>query len=318
MQQKIDGKCVLITQIRGEKFCLRVNAEDSALVSSVRQWGLLQPLTVVRNGKYFECVSGHKRLAALKKLKKKNAPVDLLSMENPRKIFLAALLLNHSASYSDLDRAYAVQKAEKDFQFSVLDLQNLILPLLGLVSSPKVLNQYQQAARLPGAVQRMIELNCLPFQGSFWLAKFKAEDLNYLVRQLLPKIRPTASQLAHICEWLLDLIQIGNKSAAKIIKQIKLAPASKTQDARPRTDAFYQSLRSLRFPELTEKEKAFTQAAQAMQGQVSGLEIRAPDHFEQEGFYIRAHIRNSKSMAEVARKLQDVQNQAARLFDTLL
>ena len=61
-----------LIRIRAKKFCLRKSVEDSFLTDSVRQFGLLQPLTVVQNGKFYDCVSGHKRLRVLKKLKKKN------------------------------------------------------------------------------------------------------------------------------------------------------------------------------------------------------------------------------------------------------
>ena len=77
-------------------------------------------------------------------------------------------------------------------------------------------------------------------------------------------------------------------------------------------------MRELRFPDLSAKEKAFNRAAMEIRGKVQGLDIRAPEHFEQEGFYLRTHIRNSKVLAEVVRQLQSAQNQASALFDTLL
>lgn len=307
-----------LTKIRAEKFCLRESKDESALTGSLREFGLLQPLTVVANGKAFDCVSGHKRLVALKKLKKKTVPVDVLSITEPNKLFLAALLLNHAASYSDLDRARAVGKAKSDFLFSDLEIQNVVLPLLGLASSPKVLSQYQQVSTLPENVRNMIQLNLLPFQGSFWISKFKKADCDFLVRQLFPKIRPTASQLSHICEWLLDLIYTEKSTVSEVLSRGKLLTILRSKDIRAQTDLFYQALRSVRFPDLADKEKAFSLAAKEMKGQVQGLEIRAPDHFEQEGFFIRAHIQNPKSLAVVAQRLQDVQAQASTLFDTLL
>ena len=74
----------------------------------------------------------------------------------------------------------------------------------------------------------------------------------------------------------------------------------------------------MRFPDLAAKEMTFNQAAKALQGKVRSLEIRAPDHFEQEGFYVHAHIRNAKDLTEVVQRLQEVESQAAALFDTLL
>lgn len=310
---------VSLSRIQIKRFCLREDLNDSGLTESIRSLGLLQPLTVAAaEGKKFDLVSGHRRFHALKKLGKKNAPVFLISGSDANRLFLTALVLNHPASYLDLDRCKVLRKAVSEYQMPSAVVQKTLMPLIGLSPSPKVLNQYLTVAQLPDRVLGMIRQNRLPFLGSQGLAKLTRSDLEVLCRRVLLKIRPTASQLAHICEWMFDLIQTQKKSAAQILNTNAFFRKSGKKDARALTDEFYRELRALRFADLAAKEKAFEQAAKQIRGTVSGLEIRAPDHFEQEGFYVHAHIQNAKSLHATLRQLQDAQNQASALFDTLL
>lgn len=307
-----------LTKLRCGRFSFRENSNDEVLTRSIHKSGLLQPLTAVCEGKHFQLISGYKRLSVLKKLKIKTAPVILLESADPKELFLTALLFNSGAGYTDLERGLILSKAENDFKFSSQELVELVLPQIGLPSSPKVLAQYTQTMKLPEAVLKLIRENKLPFQGSAGLAKFKKADLDYLLDNVLRKIKPTASQLTYISEWILDLTQTGKKSAAVILKNHHLTIPTKSPDLRMVTDNFYKSLRALRFPGLAAKEKAFQDAAKSLKGQVQGLEIRAPDHFEQEGFHIQAHIRTPSDLARVLERLHAVQGQAAALFDTLL
>lgn len=318
MQQKFDEKCRL-SQIQNERFCLRSDLNHSAMVESIRKLGLLQPLTVMAaKGKRYELVSGHRRLAALKQLKKKTVPVFIISESDPISLFLTALVLNHPMTYTDLDRCRIIQMALAVYKMSPNEIQKTVMPLMGLASSPKVFNQYQAIGSLPESVIEMIQKNQLPFVGSQGLAKFQPEDLQFILRRVFIRIRPSASQLAHICEWLFDLIQTQKKSAELILKNNPILKTPPNQDQRALTDVFYQWLRAVRFPELVRKEKAFAQVAKELRGGISGLEIKAPDHFEQEGFYVHAHIQNAKSLVATLRQLQTAQNEASALFDTLL
>jgi len=316
--ESLTRNCVSLKLLRSDRFCLRENSVDNGLVQSIWQHGLLQPLGVIRDGKQFQVISGHKRLAALKKNKIKSAAFFLIESQNQKQLFLTALLLNAASSYCDMDRCFILRKAEGDFGFSAAELIQIVLPQLGLPSSAKVLAQYAQIGKLSEPVLKLIRSQKIPFQGSAGLSRFKQSDLDFLIRKVFSRIKPTSSQLTHICEWLFDLMRVESKSVETIFRKNKLSLAAPSKDIRATTDQFYKSLRVLRFPALASKERAFSQVAKALQGGVRGLELRAPDHFEQEGFYVHAHIRNAKELTEVAKRMQEVQNQAAALFDTLL
>ncbi len=307
-----------LIRISSKKFCLRESLQDAVLKSLIRKQGLTLPLVCVENGKKFELISGHKRLAILKELKKKNIAIFLISPQKDQTLFFHALSLNSPTSYSDLDRCFILQKAELEFGMDKPKLQNELLPLIGLAPSSKVLQQYQQVAALPVFVRKKIRDGQIPFHGSFWLSRFSAKELDFLTRKLFTKVRLTASQLAHISEWLLDIRAIKKISLESIFTQNKLQVVNKNQDMRRAADIFYQTLRRVRFPALALKEEVFEKTARTLEGTVQGLEIRAPDHFEQEGFQIYANICNPTQLKAVLRQLQETENQLSGLFDTLL
>ncbi len=87
---------------------------------------------------------------------------------------------------------------------------------------------------------------------------------------------------------------------------------------RARTEIYYRAVRELRFPALAAKEKAFRAAVKSVMKGDSGIEVRAPDHFEQEGIFLQAHIRDADALARVEKKVGELKKQSAALFDTLL
>ncbi len=70
-------------------------ADLADLIASIREHGLLQPLVVKRNGAGYEILAGHRRHAALKALKAKDAPCIVLDPEDD-KAALAVLLTENA------------------------------------------------------------------------------------------------------------------------------------------------------------------------------------------------------------------------------
>ena len=169
--------------LHSDRFCYRENLTDADLTKSIRQLGLLLPLSVIREGKHFQVISGHKRLAALKKMKIKKVDIFLLEAKNPKQLFLTALLFNACSSYSDLDRCLIIRKAGDNFGFSSTELIQTILPQLGLSPSPKVLAQYVQAGKLSESILKLIREQKIPFHGSAGLARLKQPDLEFQVSE---------------------------------------------------------------------------------------------------------------------------------------
>lgn len=309
---------VPLTKVRRGSFCFRHVCDDAVLTQSIKARGMLQPLSVVRQEKSYLIVDGHRRFAALKKMKRKTADCLILSVASEREQFFTALTLNQRSRYTEMEICDILEFAEQDLKFSDESLLGEVLPLLGLTPSLKILRQYREAARLPQKLKSMIRLGQVSFQGAVLLIRLAPLDLNYLISRVLPRIKPSASQLGHLSEWWRDLAAMKKKPLNQILQQGGVIPAVKKKDVRQRTDHYYQSVRSLRFPLLAAKEKAFWAAMKPVFKGGKGLDLRAPDHFEQEGFFLQMHVRDAQSFEQIERQIEELKKHSPALFDTLL
>lgn len=316
--ESLVGIRVPLTRLRAGSLCFRFENQDDRLMSSVREQGLLQPLTVAAEGKNYAVIDGHKRLAVLKSLKIKTAACFVIQKSTLPERMLAALTLNQGNRFADTEICRILDRAGKEFSFSEDAIVKRIMPLVGLTPSVKVLRQYQAVASLPKIIFDLVCLGQLPFYGVAGLAQFKTEDKDYLVTNVLKKIKPSASQMTHLCDWWLDLTQIKKEPIRLLLQKSKVSPQIKQADVRMRTDSYYKAIRALRFPALASREAAFRNTVKAVLKGDSSLEVRAPENFEQEGIFLQAHIRNLKGVEQVEKAIIDLKKQAPALFDTLL
>lgn len=102
---KIDSICVNSSQPRE-------NFSESALISlaeSIRENGLLQPLTVRKNGKGYELIAGERRLRALKLLERKTAPCIVVNVDEERSAVLAIIENIQRENLNVFEEARAIQ-----------------------------------------------------------------------------------------------------------------------------------------------------------------------------------------------------------------
>ncbi|HCM41953.1 MAG TPA: hypothetical protein DIS66_01375 [Candidatus Omnitrophica bacterium] len=316
--ESLIGIRIPLTRLRAGLLCFRFKSQDDRFVSSVREQGLLQPLTVAAHGKNYVVIDGHKRLAVLKKLKMKTAPCFVIEKTAAPERLLAALALNQGSRFMDTEIGLILNRAVSEFGFSEDVVVKKIMPLVGLTPSVKVLRQYQAVAALPKNIFDLVCSGQLPFHGAAGLAQFKTEDKDYLAANVLKKIKPSASQMAHLCEWWLDLTQIKKEPVRLLLQKSKVFPQIKQADVRMRTDLYYKAIRALRFPALVSREAAFRDTVKAILKGDSSLELRAPENFEQEGLFLQAHIRSLKGVEQVEKAIINLKKQAPALFDTLL
>jgi len=316
--ESLVGLRIPLSRLHVGSFCFRFKNQDDRLVSSVREQGLLQPITVAAEGKNYIVIDGHKRLAVLKNLKIKTAVCCVVEKPAMTERLLAALTLNQGSRFADMELCRILDRAENEFGFSENEIVKRIMPLLGLTPSTKVLRQYQAVAKLPRNIFDLVCSGQMPFYGVVGLAKFKKEDQDYLARNILKKIRPSASQMTHLCEWWLDLTQIRKEPLRGLLQKSRISPQLKQADVRMRTDLYYKAVRALRCPALASREAAFRNAVKEILKGDKSLELRAPENFEQEGLFLQAHIRNSRGIEQVEKVIIDLKKQAPALFDTLL
>lgn len=103
---------IKIDSIRVNSSQPRENFSESALISlseSIRENGLLQPLTVRKNGKGYELIAGERRLRALKLLERKTAPCIVVNVDEQRSAVLAIIENIQRENLNVFEEARAIQ-----------------------------------------------------------------------------------------------------------------------------------------------------------------------------------------------------------------
>ncbi len=85
-------------------------AEISALADSIRQNGIIQPLTVRKNGMRYELVAGERRLKAAKMIGMENIPCVVLDISQRTSAIMALIENIQRENLSFFDEAYAIER----------------------------------------------------------------------------------------------------------------------------------------------------------------------------------------------------------------
>lgn len=110
-----------IERIKPNKSQPRKNFEDSAirdLASSIREKGIIQPLTVRKSGSDFEIIAGERRWRASKLAGIKNLPVVIIEAEDNEILELALIENLQREDLNPIEEAEAYQKLSDEFKLT--------------------------------------------------------------------------------------------------------------------------------------------------------------------------------------------------------
>ncbi|GEM_PF-929232 len=250
-------------------YLLRYSAEDSGLVSLLKQFGFVSPLFAVeKEGGQYKIISGHKRFSAATQIAMKFLPVWFVPSEvlSPAELFQMALLLNVSSVLTDLDRSVVAVKGIEQFGFSWEEMEQLAR-LFGLPPSRKVLGDYYAVGKMPDAIQKEIYEGRIPFKAARSLCDFDSEQRNLFVREIFSHCEFTASEAQEVVEWLSDIVRRDKINLRGLISMeiFRNILFSNQLEAKEKGRKFHQRLRVLRFPSYSAVEEKFKKIKNALE-----------------------------------------------------
>lgn len=315
-------KVIKPSEIRGQfPYCCRYSVRDSALETSIAKRGILTPL-VVSGGAQKTLVAGHRRLAAAKALGLSQIKIfEIREVLPAADLFAAAVLSNWNQQWSDLDRAWVIHQAIEDFRLSETEIVEGILPALGLASQKGIVEDYNQMASLAPELLALMAEGKLPFRGAQILTRFAEEDQKVFALRIAARAALTTNQLIKTGEWLFDLMKSSHSGLTEFLaKNISLASIldQAEWDRNRKTEVFYRALRAMRFPRLADREKKFESCLTDLRHDMGDLKVEAPAAFEEEGFTLRARIRNPETLDRVLNHLGRNRTLLNSLFDIML
>ncbi|HXV28149.1 MAG TPA: ParB/RepB/Spo0J family partition protein [bacterium] len=301
-------------------YCLRASLEDECLLKSIEKHGVMMPV-IVTQGPQTALIDGHRRLHALRQLGRKEFPaLQLLEIHPAPDQFMLAVMANGRQTMPDLDRALTLRKASEQFQIRHEKIIEEFLPLLGLPQQRYVLEDYLAVSKLECQILALIASGKAPFRGASALQRFNLDDQKSWVR-ILSQASFTTNELRHLCEWTGDLLKLKGAAMEDFLDAQNLNGILNHAewDGRCKAKQYYKAMKTIRFPRIAEYERKFKTLAREIDGHTSaGVKIEESHSFEEEGFTVRARLRNPESLDQLLDLLKQKKSSLNSLFDSRL
>jgi ParB/RepB/Spo0J family partition protein len=303
-------------------YCLRYKVEDAALAKSIAKRGVLTPVLLAKcQDKSQQIVVGHRRVQAARENGLEKIGAFILN-ENcaPKELFLFSILSNWNQHWTELDQSWTLHKAVKDFGFKEEEILEEILPALGLAAHRGLLERYLKIASLHPALLNLLAEGKLPFRGAHLLAQLQKEDQQEFAQTIASQAALTANESIQITEYLLDLLKIRGGGLKTLLQEEEIQTVLNQPEWSLQQKAHHlgRVLHKMRFPQLQGYESKFKTIASELARECQDLSLEAPSYFEEEGFLMRAKIRNAEALERLLGHLQHRKKLLNSLFDIKL
>jgi len=276
---------------------------------------------LVTAGSSPQILAGHLRFAAARKAGHAEISVlALLAEISPRDAFLAAVLSNWQMPWEEVDRAYCLGRAVREFGFSPEEATQMLMPALGLDPLKHLFEEYYETSLLEPALLQALYEGTLPYRAARSLGRFSKEDQNVFAELVAYRAALTAQECLKVQDWLRSLMkQSGQSLKATLVSSGAEAVLSHTVwDRRMKGDKFCQTLREQAHPSLTAQEKRLAQVLKGVPDFSGDFKIETPSYFEEQGYQLRAKVKNKEDLARYRQLLEKHGEWLNSLFDFML
>ena len=288
-------------------YCMSFGFDLGPLVRSIKKWGLLFPLLVVKNesGK-MDVVVGFRRVLALKSLKWDNAPI--IDLTGKKLTGLDLLLLNFYdnlavRSFNDVEKGMILNRLKSHLPEKVL--RDKYLPLLGIPARESLYRTYESLEGLDSGIKVALADGRLPFKTVKALLDI---DLEYrsIFFEWIKDLRFNVNQQSFFIETTLDISMNEDKKISQLLGEAPLLRIKEDERLNNPQKArqLLAYLRSRRFPTLSNSEKAFKKRIGSL-GLPVNVKISYPPFFEHPEYRLEIFFNNGKRLEETIKTLAD-------------
>ncbi|OGW78087.1 MAG: hypothetical protein A2Z83_07290 [Omnitrophica bacterium GWA2_52_8] len=293
---------------------------DEALADSMARRGLINPI-LVSGSRPRVVIDGHRRAVAAKALGwGKIACVQSSAVQSPEEAFYAALTARWSPAWPDEDRLVVLSRAEKKFKMPRDKLCGLVLPLLGLRPQEAVLDIYLEVSRMHPDILENIAGRVISVRIAWGLRRFHADDQRLLCRNFSELFHMSMSQQQYCLDTLADWQRSREAKLEAFwnIKEVDAILRHPIWDKHQKGRALFCHLKTIRNPRLAAQETRFYSAAQQISENCAGIEIEAPEYFEDAGYVMKVKLKKPASVDILEQLLRDKKDSLKSLFDIIL
>jgi ParB/RepB/Spo0J family partition protein len=291
------------------------------LERSIRAVGIIQPITVrhTPEGTY-QVVSGYKRVLAMQNLARQTMPtlVHEAADLSPTQAFLWNVHENCLTRKLNLiEKAHTVIKLQQFLSIPEEELVRQFLPLMGENPSYKILHQLLSLGALTEPMKNHVVTNDLALSSASRIAEFTAATQQELLA-VLSHIKPSTNKLNELLALIREISARDGLTVEEILSHYQLLQvvADPNASAADKVRALRQSLRGIRLPQITARQKQLA-------GLIDGLEL--PDtakvttdpYFENDKIKLEYQFSQPEELTELVKHLQEAfeKQKWQRIFD---
>ncbi|MGI9534610.1 MAG: ParB/RepB/Spo0J family partition protein [Thermodesulfobacteriota bacterium] len=241
--------------LEDKKYQISKHSEYEQLEQSISEFGLINPVKLIKTEKLFKVLTGWSRLSVLKKLKFKIVEASVYDeKELTEEMLYKIIYLDNKHRGNDLYKAELINRIRENCGLENEQIVNNLLPFFGLNPSTNNYNKYIKIALLDSDIKQSYNNEHLTFEQLQMLGEINDNGLRAdIFRLFLTKYKFNNNETRDL---LKDLFNIKNKENISI-KMISEAVYNKLDDNSNKND-FRKELKKICYPALTKVEKVYS------------------------------------------------------------
>jgi ParB family chromosome partitioning protein len=303
-----------------ETFRISEELDSAAVMDSLKEIGLLNPMIVMDKKPRKAMICGFRRGRALKRLGYSRIPVRVFSVETHTKSKLFELALWDNLSHrqlNQLEKARVVFKLREVSGVADEIIIKTYLPLLGLAPHENVFHAHLALNSVRQGLRQCLEDGRLTLSSVEMLSK-TPDPVQDIFASLMARIRLSASSQRKVLGLLEDLAAMAGSQlnapldtpeASAILDDLRLSPFQKG-------DMLYEVLYRLRSPRLSQAWERF-HAKKKRFGLPGSIRLTPHPFFETADLHVEFDASDAKRFRELSAALQKASQSAEleRLFE---
>lgn len=263
---------IQISEINGsdDSFCITFAPALDELKESIKSVGVINPITLrhTQEGTY-QVVTGYKRFLACQELNRQTIPALIYEPHDlsPMQAFLYNIHDNNfSRELNIIEKFNVCTKLIKVFSVCEEEVVKNYLSLLGEEPSYKILHQYLSLGQLIEPMKAHIVQHGAALSSANRIAEFTPSTQASLLN-VLTHINPSTNKLNELLTLIREISARDGTSVEEILQRYQLLTivADPSVAAPEKVAALRQTLRSVRLPHLTERQKQLTSLIENLQ-----------------------------------------------------
>jgi len=279
------------------------------LKNSIKNVGVINPIILrhTQDGAY-QVVAGYKRLLACQELNRQTIPALVYEPHDlsPMQAFLFNLHDNvFTRPLSIVEKFNVCVKLIKTFAVTEEDVVRNYLPLLGEEPSYKVLHQFLNLEQLIEPMKAHVVEKQAALSSAMRIAEFSPSTQSALLN-VLKHVNPSTNKLNELLTLIREIAARDGTSVEEILQRYQLLTivADPSVAAPEKVAALRQTLRSVRLPHLTERQKQLTQLIQGLQLPQQAKLIADP-YFEDPKLKLEYQFSRPEELDALVKQIQD-------------